>query len=155
MSASSERDSMPPDDNEPSSKSTPGQVLATLQTYLGLAKEAAGLVNNLLELTALELLMALKALPKIIATSLCLLFFVALAWISLCVGVSWGVSIWVGSIGAGLLCFFVIQLFMIMILLLLLRKYRRFLSLPNSRAQFNQIAEVLHDTFTASRTEEK
>jgi glucan phosphoethanolaminetransferase (alkaline phosphatase superfamily) len=155
MSAPSERGSMPPDHNESSPRSLFGQAPATWQAYLGLAKEGAGLINNLLELTALELLAALKTLPKIIATSLCLLFFVALAWISLCVGVSWWVSIWLASVGAGLLCFFVIQLFMIVTLLLLLKKYRRSLSLPNSRAQFNQIAEVLHDTFAANRTEEK
>lgn len=124
------------------------------QNLMMIAIETLGLLKSSVDLIVLELLLALKAIPKIIAVSFSLIFFLALAWISLSVWLSWLAYVYFTSVGAGLFCFLFVQLVVIAILMVMLKRYKRALSLPNSRNQAKEIVEVFNDAFKTSKAQE-
>lgn len=124
------------------------------QNLMMIAIETLGLLKSSVDLVVLELLLALKAIPKLIAVSISLVFFLALAWIALSVWLSWLAYVFFASVGAGLFCVLFVQLVVITVLFVILKRYKRALSLPNSRNQIKEIVEVFNDAFKTNKAQE-
>lgn len=139
--------SAPADETEPQ-----GQEVPAVQKFMLVATDLLGLIKNTLDLAALELLAAVKAVPKLIALSLGLIFFLSLAWISFSVCLSWLAYFYLQSLGAAFFCFLLVQLLMIGILIVMMKRCQRTLKLPNTRAQAKQIAEVFNEAFKTGET---
>jgi hypothetical protein len=123
---------------------------AVWRKLVALMVESFWLVKNLAELAGLEMRVAVQTLPKLVALSFGLIFICALTWISLCLCLSWLAYRVVGDIGAGLLCFFVIQLATLAMLFVLFKRYQRRLTLPTSCAQMTYVAQSLRTAFAAA-----
>lgn len=146
---SSHRDDIPQQEGAPEQP-----TLSSVQRFMVVAIESLGLLKSSVDLLLLELMLALKTIPKIIAVSIGLAFFSALAWIAFSVVLAWLAYAFFNSVGAGLFCFLFVQLAVIAALGLVLKRYKSTLSLPNSRKQAKEIIEVFHESFTTSKAKE-
>lgn len=121
--------------------------------FMLVATDTLGLIKNTLDLAALELLAAAKAVPKLIALSLGLVFFLSLAWISFSVCMSWLAYTLFGTMGAAFFCFLLIQLLVIGILIIMMKRCQRALRMPNTQAQAKEIAEVFNEAFKTRKAQ--
>lgn len=134
---------------------TPEQAeLTPPPNFMMVVIESLGLLKSSVDLLLLELVLALKTIPKIIAVSIGLVFFSALAWIAFSAVLAWLAYVFFSSVGAGLFCFFLVQLAVIAVLGMILRRYKNTLSLPNSRQQAKEIIEVFHEALSTSKAKE-
>lgn len=130
------------------------QEMSAAQNFMLVTTQSLGLIKSSIDLLGLELLLALKAVPKLIALSLGLVFFLSLAWVSFSACLSWLAFHFTGEVGAAVFCFFFVQLAAIAFVVLSMVRCKRTLTLPNSRAQAKEIAEVFHEAFRSSETKE-
>ena len=126
-----------------------------LQTFAVIAGEFIGLLKSSFSVLRLELQLALKSIPRLIVLSLSFVFFSALAWIAFSVCVAWYVTSVFNSVGAGLLSFLLVQLFVMAVLLIGMKRCKRALSLLNTRAQMHEVAEVFNEAFKENPTAKK
>lgn len=130
------------------------QDVPAAQKWMLVATESLGLFKSTVDLLLLELLAAAKAVPKLVALSFGLIFFLSLAWISFSVCLSWVAVHFSGEVGAGIFCFFFVQLATIMLVLMLMKRCKRALTLPNTRQQAKEIAEIFNEAFKANQAQE-
>lgn len=121
-------------------------------TFMLVATQTLGLIKSSIDLLGLELMLALKAVPKLIALSVGLVFFLSLAWISFSVCMSWVAFHFTGEIGAAIFGFLFVQLTAVAVVLFSMKCTKRALTLPHSRAQAKEIVEVLNEAFRAGET---
>lgn len=137
---------------EPLPHSAPQEIPAA-QKFMLVATESLGLFKSTIDLLLLELIAAAKAIPKLVALSFGLIFFLSLAWISFSVCLSWLAVHFSGEIGAGFFCFFLVQLGTILLVMMLMKRCARAFKLANTRQQAKEIAEVFNEAFKANQAQ--
>ncbi|WP_041524043.1 hypothetical protein [Gilvimarinus agarilyticus] len=111
-----------------------------------------GCLKSYSELLGLEVSLALKSIPALIGSWLLLLPAILLTWLSLSVLVAW-VAYSVSDIPVvGFLVLFVMQVMLLALMWFGVKRYRRRLTLPESRQQLKTIIQGVRNEFSETST---
>lgn len=118
-----------------------GNAQDELNAWLAWLRQLGALGSALAALASAEIRLAGTDLRRLLLLSLLILPMVIFTWLGLSIFVSWLVFTLSGMAGAGLFAFFAIQACATLYMGLLLKKYRRSLTLPMTRRYLDQIVE--------------
>ncbi len=107
--------------------------------WLQLARLTSEVGSDFSKLLLLELKLAASSLGRIIVLALLCLPLLVLAWIALAAFPAALIAQWSGQVSLGVLTFLCIQLAALGLIVMAAKRYRRNLSLPNSRRQLQYL----------------
>ncbi|WP_049721127.1 hypothetical protein [Gilvimarinus polysaccharolyticus] len=140
---------------EPSSDAAGNRIAQEFQQAIAIGDELIGSLKAYTELLGLEALLAFKSIPALLASWLLLLPAMLLTWLSFSALLAWvGFSVsGIPVVGFGV--FFVMQLLSLLVLWFCVKRYRRRLSLPESRQQLKTFIQGVRHEFSQSNPEQK
>lgn len=115
------------------------------ETFQYLSHEATAVSKELVALVGAELSLAVKSIPKLIATGAAALFLLITSWLSICVALAYGSYAVTGFAWLAFVSFAAIQLVALASCKFLITRLSRNLTLPYSREFFNDLQRGHHE----------
>jgi len=144
-----------PEQPEASGDDLVGRITQEFHQAVAIGDELIGSLKNYSELLGLELALAVKSLPALLGSWLLLLPAVLLSWVSFSLLLAWvGYSV-SGVPLVGFLVLFAMQITLLLLLWFSVKRYRRRLTLPESRQQLKTFVEDIRDEFSKPNTTKK
>ena len=120
----------------------PGQGSTSL---IALARETYAIAQEFLALLMLELRLAARSVPMIIALAVVGFLLAIFTWLSFAVGVAWIGATLLNSTGWGIAVFLVVHLLALVACRMAIARYVRNLTLPNSRKFLQDVEANLRE----------
>jgi|GEM_PF-2647044 len=143
-----------PNDSPTKDSSSSMSWSSDIEETLRLGDQIVNHVTGIIDLARVEALLAMRTLPKMIMLWLLLMPIMLLTWCAFCVLVSWSVFSASTQIGLGLLTFFLLQVFLLLVCRWLYIKYRNSMTLPYTRAHIDNFVRSAKDGLS-NRSETK
>lgn len=141
-------------ENTTPSANSPGWTEDIEQT-LNLGEQVVSFVGGIVDLARIEVLIAIRTLPKLVMLWLLIMPIMLLTWCAFSGLVAWSVFAASGQVGLGMLTFFLQQILVLLICRWLFIRYRTRMTLPYTRAQINNFVRSAQDGFNSrSKTKE-
>jgi uncharacterized membrane protein YqjE len=139
--------------HDASSKNSASWTTDVEQT-LQLGEQFAAFIGGVVDLARVEILLAIRTLPKLMMLWLLIMPIMLLTWCAFSALMAWSVFAASGQVGLGILVFFLQQVLLLLICRWLFVRYRTRMTLPYTRAQIDNFVRSTQDGFN-SRSKEK
>lgn len=113
--------------------------------WLQISKEVLHVGKGFIELALLELALAAKTVPKIIASALAAAVFALLAWLALGVCAGWAAALLTGLPILAPLTFLLLQVIALGVCAAAIKRHKQLLTLPNTRAHWQQFKGAINE----------
>ncbi|WP_020208060.1 hypothetical protein [Gilvimarinus chinensis] len=135
--------STPRDKQESSGGSAHSALTEELERILALGEQTMDVVKGSAELFKLEFTLAVRSIPKAIATWLLILPAALLVWLSFSALCAWAAFEWSGHALAGFFTLFLLQLISLGVLRWALKKYQRNMTFPYTTETLHNFRQEL------------
>jgi uncharacterized membrane protein YqjE len=126
-----------------------------VEQTIQLGQHFVGVIGGIVDLARVETELAIRTFPKVLMLWLLMMPIMLLAWCAFSALIAWSVYAVSGEVGAGMLAFFVLQVLLLLTCRWLYVKYRKYMTLPYTRAQIDSLVRRAQHEFNGeSKTKE-
>jgi len=128
-------------------------LAADVEQAVRLGEQIIGFLTGTLDLARLEMMLAVRTVPRLVMVWLLMMPVILLAWCSFSALTAWAVFEVSEEVGLGIFTFFLQQLLLLLSCRWLFVKYRQRMTLPYTRAQIDTLMRsVRHGVNSSSET---
>ncbi len=118
-----------------------------VEQTIQLGQHFVGVLVGIVDLARVEVELAIRTFPKVLMLWLIMMPIILLTWCAFSALVAWGVYAASEEIGAGILAFFLLQVFLLLTCRWLYVNYRKYMTLPYTRAHIDSFIRRAQNEF--------
>jgi uncharacterized membrane protein YqjE len=134
------------EDSNPDNKKANWQQ--DIEQTIRLGQHFLGVLGGTIDLARVESELAIRTFPKVLMLWLLMMPIILLTWCSFSALIAWCVYAASEQLGAGILAFFILQVILLLACRWLYVKYRKYMTLPYTRAHIDSFIRRAQHEFT-------
>jgi uncharacterized membrane protein YqjE len=122
--------------------------MSDVEQTIALGEQFVGVIGGIADLARIEAALAVRTAPKVLMLWLLMMPIILLTWCAFSALVAWSAYVLTAEVGLGLLAFFLLQVLLLLTCRWWYAKYRRYMTLPYTRARIENFMRSVRHEFT-------